>query len=154
MSELAIVLATAALMTGVFAGVIDPHVRILEETIHHWLSWGGAGFIALFTPAFYVPKRKRMAHRGVLLLHVYGGLLAFAAISFHFARHITRSEFVEPGTGATLYAAVVLSVITGVFMQHRLLSRGMREWRLLHTGAAVTFYLGIVAHVVVRAGWV
>ncbi|MDF1542319.1 MAG: hypothetical protein P1P71_04315 [Anaerosomatales bacterium] len=152
---LLIIAATAAMMIGVGTRNLDLHFTIGPWNLHHWLSWFGATFIALFTPAFYVLKRRSRESREALLpWHVFGGLIAAAAVSAHFIQHVTRPAEFYPdlGTGIVLYTALAISVLTGVLMRHRLLSGAMREWRALHVGATVTFYLAIVMHVLTGLG--
>jgi hypothetical protein len=149
-AALLIVAGTIALMVGVGTRAIDLGLTIGPENLHHWFSWAGALFIALFTPVFYVLNRRRgERHNALLGAHVYGGLLAIALVSAHFTQHVTRPAAFYPdlGTGVVLYAAVVLSAMTGFLIRYRLVSKGARHWRALHTGAAVTFYLTIVVHV-------
>lgn len=150
-----IIAATGAMMVGVGTRAIDLHFTIGPWNMHHWLSWVGATFIAFFTPVFYVLKRRsRESREAVLPWHVFGGLIAAAAVSAHFIQHVTRPAefFPDLGTGIVLYAALAISVFTGVLMRYRLLSGAMREWRALHVGATVTFYLAIVMHVLEGLG--
>ncbi len=152
---LLIVAATLALMIAVGTRVLDLRSFIGPWALHHWAGWAGAAFIAAYTPLFYVlKKRNRDLLSALLRVHVFGGLLAVSMVSVHFSHHVTRPAEFYPdlGTGVILYAAMALSAITGLAMRYRIAQRGMREWRLLHTGAAVTFYLAIVVHVLVGLG--
>ncbi|MBE0477155.1 MAG: DUF4405 domain-containing protein [Coriobacteriia bacterium] len=150
---LLMVLVVLAFAVGVGTRAIDLRIAIGPWLLHHWFSWTGATFIAAFTPAFYVLKRRnRDGRRALLQLHVFGGLVAVGLVSLHFTQHVTRPVPPDLGTGVVLYAALVLSVTTGFLMRYRMLTAGMREWRLIHNGSAVTFYLAIVVHVMVGLG--
>lgn len=153
---LLIVGVVIAVMVGIGTRLIDIHFLVGPWLFHHWLSWAGALFVAVFTPVFYVLKRRGGNMRTTMLgVHVYGGLLAAGLVSMHFIQHVTRPAEFYPdlGTGIVLYAAMVLSVITGFLIRYRLLKGGMREWRALHVGAAVTFYLAIGMHIATGLGW-
>ncbi len=146
---LAIVAVAAVGMVLVGTRTVDLHVLVGRWVVHHWLAWAGALFIAAYTVAFYVLKsRKRELYAPLLRVHVIGGLLAATLIALHFAHHITRPAEFYPdlGTGVVLFASLVISVCTGLLMRYRWLRGGMREWRLLHTGAAGAFYLAVVVH--------
>ncbi len=152
---LLIVVAALALMAGTGTRIIDLHLLVGRWLLHHWISWAGALFIAVFTPAFYVLKqRKRNSYSVLLRVHVFGGLAAASLVSLHFTHHVTRPAEFYPdlGTGVVLFAAMALSVITGLLMRYRIAAGGMREWRLIHTGSAVTFYLTIGVHVLQGLG--
>ena len=152
---LVLIAATAALMVGVGTRLVDLHFTIGPYNMHHWIAWAGGAFVALFTPVFYVLKRRSKESREALLpWHVFGGLLAAAAISAHFTQRVTRPAEFYPdlGTGIVLYSAMTISVITGVCIRYRVLAPAMREWRALHVGATVTFYLAIAGHVLKGLG--
>lgn len=158
-SVLAVVLPVAAilvLMAGVGTRMIDMHFLIGPWFLHHWISWAGALFIAVYTPVFYVLKRRdRSRYEQLLTIHVFGGLIAIALVSLHFTQHVTRPAEFYPdlGTGIVLYAGMALSLLTGVLIYLRLAAGGMREWRLVHVGAAGAFYLAIGVHVLQGLGF-
>jgi hypothetical protein len=146
-----------ALMVAVGLRLIDMHFVVGPWFLHHWLPWFGAAFIGVYTPVFYILKRQRKDIRDALIaVHVIGGLFAVALISLHFTHHVTRPAEFYPdlGTGIVMFSALTLSVLTGVLMRYRLLAGGMREWRLLHGGSAVTFYLTVGVHIAEGLGLV
>ena len=146
---LAIVAVTVVGMVLVATRTIDLHFLVGGWFTHHWLAWAGALFIAIYTAAFYVlKKRKRDSYDMLIRVHVYGGLLSATLIALHFTQHVTRPAEFYPdlGTGLVLFAALVVAVSTGFLMRFRWLRDGMREWRLFHTGAAGAFYLAVVVH--------
>jgi hypothetical protein len=147
---LLIVAAACALMAGIGVRVINLHFKVGPWILHHWLTWVAALFILAFTPIFYMRRRRNRANDSTLLrMHIYGGLLAWLLASLHFMQHVTKPAESYPnlGTGVVLYGGLVLSVLTGFLMRYRLAAGGMREWYLIHTGAAGTFFLSIVIHI-------
>lgn len=81
---------------------------------------------------------------------MYGNLFAFMLISIHFAGQISRpaKRYPDLGTGIALYAAMTLLVGTGISQRFHLIPKiKPQTYRFLHTGAAVTFYLIIVIHI-------
>jgi hypothetical protein len=81
---------------------------------------------------------------------MFGNLFAFALVSIHFTSEISRPAeyFPNLGTGLALYIALILLVATGIFQRFPLsLKIKIQTYRFLHTGAAVTFYLIIIIHI-------
>ena len=120
------------------------------ESIHHWFSYTGAGFIGIYLPIYAILKRRNPRSLKTLLpIHVFGNLVAFAFISIHFSHHLTRppQAFPDLGTGVALYAAAVILVITGFVLRFQLVAKGWRSWHWLHTGIMLSFYLIIVMHI-------
>ena len=146
MLALLIVIVTAILMVAVYTRFLQLHILIEDFYIHHWLSWAGTLFIAFFTPAYYVLKRRAPAKIKTLLkIHVFGNLIAVMFVSIHFTQQISRppQAFPQLGTGIVLYAAMVLLVLTGFLLRFK----PVRYSRFLHTSVAVSFYLIIAVHV-------
>ncbi len=150
---LAIVAATAVLFFMVYDGQLNSiYAEIYSVPVHHWLSWIGASFIAIYTPAFYYLKRRyRKSYQTFVKIHVLGNLVSFMLVSVHFSHHLR--EYVEviphPGTGVPLYAALVLLVLTGFVMRFQFIKRWLRQSRSVHLGFTMAFYLIIVFHVLV-----
>jgi protein-S-isoprenylcysteine O-methyltransferase Ste14 len=143
---LLIVIVTVILMVSVYTRFLQLHILIEEFYIHHWLSWTGTLFIAFFTPAYYLAKRRAPSKlRTLLKVHVFGNLIAVMFVSIHFTQQISRppQAFPQLGTGIVLYAAMILLVLTGFFLRFR----PVRYSRFWHTSVAVSFYLIIVVHV-------
>lgn len=139
----------AALSLAVGTRALDLHFLLGPWFSHHWIAWIGAAFIAVFTPVFYLVRKKdRSKDRAVLPVHVFGGLAAITLIAMHATQHLTRPAEFYPdlGTGVVLVAALVVAAATGVLMYYRIAKGAMREWRLLHVAAAGAFYLTIVMH--------
>ena len=120
------------------------------ESIHHWFSYTGTGFIAIYLPIYSILKRRcPNCMKTLLPIHVFGNLLAFTFISIHFSHHLTRPPNAYPdlGTGIALFASVVILIITGFVLRFHLAAKGWKSWRWVHTGIMLSFYLIIVLHV-------
>ena len=147
---LLMIIVTPILMYAVYADILQLHIYVGPYYIHHWLSWTGSTFIALFTPIYYLFKRRNPQNIKTLLsVHVFGNLLAFMFISIHFTQQISRPAQFYPdlGTGIVLYATVLLMVATGFFMRFQIGNIARKKLRFIHTSATVTFYLIILVHI-------
>ncbi len=125
----------------------------------HWLGVLGTLFIALFTPAYYILKRrypKRL--KAMLNVHIFGNLFSFMFISIHFAQQMGRPPQFYPdlGTGVILYVTMVLLVSTGFLHRFKLLEGGglypPHRNRFLHISITLTFYLVIAFHALRNLG--
>ena len=147
---LLIVAVTVILMVAVYFRVLRLHVLIGEFNIHHWFSWTGTLFIAFFTPAYYLLKRRYPQKiRTLLQAHVFGSLLSVMFVSIHFIQEMSRpaQAFPQLGTGIVLYPAMILLTMTGFFLRFHAAKNLTRQWRFIHTSVAVSFYLIILVHV-------
>jgi len=153
-SALLIVLATIYLMVATYLRWFLLHFTldlfIGSFYIHHWFSWIGTLFIAVFTPAYYILKRRYAKRfRTLLKLHVFGNLLAVMLVSIHFTQQISRPPQFYPdlGTGIVLYAAMIILVATGFLQRFQFAKSLGRYWRFIHNSVTVTFYLIIIVHI-------
>lgn len=147
---LLLIIATPILMYSVYADILQLHIYVGPYYIHHWLSWIGATFIAIYTPIYYLLKRRNPQRiKNLLIIHVFGNLLAFMFISVHFTQQISRPAQFYPdlGTGIVLYAAVFLMVATGFSMRFRIASTAIKALKFIHTSTTVAFYLIILVHI-------
>jgi hypothetical protein len=115
-----------------------------------WLSFIGVFFVAIFTPIYYVMKRRvPMKAKGLLGIHVIGNLLAFMLISVHFGHQVGRSPQFYPdlGTGIVLYSVMLIMATTGMFRRFQLLQNQGNRLRFLHLSVAISFYLVIFVHI-------
>jgi len=126
----------------------------------HWLGVLGTLFIAFFTPAYYVLKRRYPRRLGTMLnVHIFGTLFSFILISIHFAQQISRPPQFYPdlGTGVISYVATLILVSTGFLHRFRLLEGGRlyppHRNRFLHLSITFTFYLVIVFHALRNSGF-
>ena len=119
--------------------------------LNHWFVLIGTFYVIFAVPIIATLKRLRPnSFKSLLRLHMFGNLLAFTLISVHFASQISRPAEFYPdlGTGIALYAALILLVGTGIAQRfHPTQKIKPQTYRFLHTGAAVTFYLVIIIHI-------
>ena len=117
----------------------------------HWLSWIGTLFIAFFTPAYYVLKRRYPKKLKVLLrIHVFGNLISFLLISIHYAQQVGRPPrfFPDLGTGLVLYIVMPLLVATGFLHRFQILKSIKPHLnRFFHVSITLSFYLVIIVHI-------
>lgn len=147
---LLMVVVTVFLMIAVYTRFLQLHILVGEFYIHHWLSWAGALFIAFFTPAYYLTKRRSPAKlKSLLKIHVFGNLIAAMFVSIHFTQQISRPAQFYPdlGTGIVLYATLILLVLTGFSLRFQIAKASRTALRFIHTSATVTFYLIILVHI-------
>jgi hypothetical protein len=145
-----IVLIAILVITGTWLKWFRLSGELGGESLHHWFSYGGAGFIAIYLPIYSILKRRYPNKLKTLIrIHVFGNLLSSAAISIHFSHHLTRppQTFPDLGTGIALIAALIILVITGFVLRFRLARKGWTSWRWVHTGTVLSFYLIIVLHI-------
>ena len=137
------------MMFAVYFDWVQLHVSIGPYYIHHWLSWTGTVFVAVFTPIYYWMKRNKPASlRNLLKIHVFGNLLSFLFVSIHFTQQISRPAQFYPhlGTGIVLYPTILLLVTTG-FVTRFLSYKNKSKLLFLHRAVTFTFYLVIIVHI-------
>jgi ABC-type glycerol-3-phosphate transport system permease component len=89
-SVASLVVATA-LSLGTAYRWLDIRFRVGPYFVTHWLSLIGTLFIAVYTPLYYVVKRRRPRFiKSLIAVHMFGNLISFALISMHFAQQLTR----------------------------------------------------------------
>lgn len=152
---LVLVLANIILSIGNYLRWWDLHFYVGPLYFHHWLSFTGAGYIAIFTPIYSIMKRRSPKHFGTLLnIHVFGNLTAFLLISIHFTQQIGRPAQFAPtlGTGIALYIIVAIMVVTGFMQRFQLVGSFLRSWRFIHVSLSLSFYIVVVIHILHNLG--
>jgi hypothetical protein len=145
----ALLLLTAFSMFAVFFDLVQLHVLIGPYYIHHWLSWIGSTFVAVFTPIYYWMKRSKPASlKNLLRVHVFGNLISFLFVSIHFTQQISRPAQFYPhlATGIVLYPTMLLLVATG-FITRFISVKNKSSIRFFHKAITLTFYLTIIIHI-------
>ncbi len=136
-------------MFAVFFDLVQLHVSIGPYYIHHWLSWIGSTFVAIFTPIYYWMKRSKPASlKNLLRVHVFGNLISFLFVSIHFTQQISRPPQFYPhlATGVVLYPTMLLLVATG-FITRFISVKNKSGILFLHKAITLTFYLTIIIHI-------
>ncbi|MDH5794024.1 MAG: hypothetical protein OEZ18_05645 [Candidatus Bathyarchaeota archaeon] len=156
---LMVILVAIFLLVAVYFDWLGVSFFVGPLRFGHWLGVLGTLFIAFFTPAYYILKRrypKRL--KAMLNVHIFGNLFSFMLISVHFAQQISRPPQFYPdlGTGVILYIAMLILVSTGFLHRFKLLE-GRRIYpphrnRFLHLSITLTFYLVIVFHALRNLG--
>ena len=135
---------------------LDIRFRIGPYFVTHWLGWIGTLFIAVYTPIYYIVKR-RSPHilKYLIPIHMFGNLLAFIGISMHFFQQITRPPRFPPdlGTGVALYLVMVILVSSGFLHRFQLLPSSIpHQNRFLHVSITLAFYIVIGIHILQGMG--
>jgi hypothetical protein len=152
---LLLVIAIVVLSVGNYSRWWDLHFYVGPLNFHHWLTFIGAGFIAIFTPIYAIMKRRSPKHfRTLLNIHVFGNLVAFLLISIHFTQQMGRPAEFAPtlGTGIALYILVAIMVVTGLMQRFHLIRRFLKTWRFVHVGLSLSFYIVVVIHILHNMG--
>lgn len=145
---LLLILAIILLFFATYFRWINVGFAVGPFVFSHWFSWMGAAWIALYTPIFYLWRRRNRAlSRRLLALHVFGNLVAVALITVHFTWQLFLPPYrPRPATGVLLYPSLIILVVTG-FIQRFRLTRNIRYIRFLHVAVTITFYMAISVHV-------
>ena len=128
----------------------------------HWLSWIGTLFIAIFTPIYYILKRKNPSQLKTLIkIHIYGNLLSVMFISIHYAQQLGRPAAFYPdlGTGLVLYIVMGILVVSGYLHRFNIISKVgsfskalPHQNRYVHLAVTLSFYLVITIHILKNIG--
>ena len=147
----AILIVTVSVMAAIILHWIRISFFIGPLRLSHWFVWTGTIYIALIVPIIaFLKKRFPNKYSTLYSIHVFGNLLAFMLISFHFASQISRpaTSYPELGTGLVLYIAMVLLVGTGFLQRFQLIpSIKPQSYRFVHIGSGFVFYLVIIVHI-------
>ena len=140
---------TAIFLFVSFFRLININFSIGPFRLTHWFSLIGSLFIAIFTPIYFVLKRKRPKHlKWMLRIHIFGNLSSFMLISIHFAQQMSRSAAYYPdlGTGVTLFVIMLMMVPTGILQRFQFIAKFGRHPRIFHTYIPFLFYMIIFVH--------
>jgi len=115
------------------------------------LDWNVFHSIAIYSPIYYVAKRKYpLKTKAFLRVHVFGNLFSFMLITVHFAQQISRPAafFPDLSTGLVLYIVMPILVATGYLYRFRVFkSIKPHVNRFLHVSLTITFYITIIVHI-------
>jgi hypothetical protein len=146
-----IFMITIFLSLAIYLHWVNVDFRVGPYYVTHWFSWVGVLFIALFTPIYYVVKRRKPQLLSTLILfHTYGNLLSFLFISTHFASQLGRPAAFYPdlGTGIALYLVMLILVLTGFLHRFQIMGRLVpHQNRFLHISVTTAFYVVIFVHI-------
>ena len=150
-SATTIVLLTFVLAVIVYLRFFNLNFFVGPYRFTHWFTWIGTFFIAIYSPIYYVTKRKYPAKiKSLLRVHVFGNLFSFMLITIHFAQQISRPEafFPDLSTGLLLYIVMPFLVATGYLHRFQFFKNlKPHANRFLHVSLTLTFYLTILVHI-------
>lgn len=146
-----ILITTALLSAMIYLRIYDLNFFVGQFRFTHWLTWIGTTFIAVYSPTYFILKRKIPGKtRTLLRIHIYGNLLSFTLITIHFAQQISRPQafFPDLSTGLLLYIVMPILVLSGYFHRFRVIKAiNPHSNRYLHISLTLTFYLTIFVHI-------
>jgi hypothetical protein len=146
-----IILITIVLAIIVYMRFFDLNFFVGDFRLTHWFVWIGTFFIAIYSPIYYVAKRKYpLKTKAFLRVHVFGNLFSFMLITVHFAQQISRPAafFPDLSTGLVLYIVMPILVATGYLYRFRVFkSIKPHVNRFLHVSLTLTFYITIIVHI-------
>jgi len=157
---LIIILVTVYLSVATYLHWLPLSFRIGALFFPHWLGIIGFLFIGIYTPTYYVLKRRYpKGIRNLVGIHVFGNLLSFMLVSIHTAQQLGRPPQFYPdlGTGLVLYIITLILVATGFIHRYGLLaSLGKYQMphrnRFTHVALTLSFYIVIIVHVLRNLG--
>ena len=156
--SLAIILVTVLLMIGTYFRWLPLNFAVGPYRFTHWLSWIGTLFIAIFTPMFYI-LRRRYPKKNVVMtsIHTFSNLFAFMLISIHVAQQFSRSVHPEDHTGLTIFIIVSILVVSGFLHRFQIPKKGTlyppHRNRFLHVSLTTAFYIVIIIHILHSLGF-
>ena len=146
-----IILLTIVLAIIVYLRFFNLNFFVGPFRLTHWFTWIGTVFIAIYSPIYYLAKRKYPAKiRSLLRIHVFGNLLSFMLITIHFAQQISRPQafFPDLSTGLLLYIVMPILVLTGYLHRFKIVKNIKPHTnRFLHVALTLSFYLTILVHI-------
>ena len=120
-----------------------------SDLFTHWAAWIGGFWIAVVTPMYIVLKHRRPTRiKAWVRMHMFGNLLAFMLISFHFWYWATFVSFI--GTGFALFVATLTLIVTGLLQRFNIMQNSGRNIRFIHVSMTTAFYLILIIHVLSR----
>ena len=156
---LAIILVSILLMFSTYFLWLPLNFVLGPYRFTHWLSWTGVLLIAIFTPIFYILRRRYPNRNAVMTnIHAFCNLFSFMLISVHFAQQMSRSVQPEDRTGLAMYIIVSILVATGFLHKFQILEKGMmyppHRNRYLHISITTAFYIVVTIHVLHNIGMI
>ncbi len=155
--DLSIILVTFLLMIGAYFRWLPLNFTLGPFRFTHWLSWIGTAVIAVFTPMFYV-LRRRYPKRNLMMtkIHVISNLFSFMFISTHFASQLGRAVHPEDNTGLTTFIIVSILVASGFLHRFKILEKTRiyppHRNRYIHVSLTSAFYIVVIIHILHNMG--
>ena len=154
-----IFLVTVNLSTAIYLGRLNLNFTIFSIRFPHLLGIIGASFVSIFTPIFYILKRRNIKlYKQLLRLHMFGNVISLLMISMHETFRFVRLPL---GLGFTLYILLLLLVLSGFSFKFNLLKpfrlyiKNVPHYnRFFHVSLTISFYLVFIIHLINVLGYV
>jgi hypothetical protein len=146
----------AVLSFVVFNRILRVNFFVATLRFSHWLAIIGTIGIAVAIPLFTIAKRRSHPNwTRITRFHIFGNLIFFTLILFHFSTQMARplSNFPEIGTGLAMFIALGAEIVSGFAQRFRSQRPIYKKIvnpvsiRFLHASLVMVFYLVIVFHV-------
>ncbi len=147
-ATLTLVIITILLITAIFT-----HLLVLP-TLPADLIWIVSLFIALYTPFYYMAKRKYPAKiKQLLYTHIYGNLISVMLIAIHVAQETIKPQPIPTfATGMLLGIIMILLVTTGFLLRFQ--PNHKKAWRYTHGTITILFYIVLIMHVIISLNYI
>jgi hypothetical protein len=154
-----LLIVTFFIVVFVLIDWIDTGFFVGPLRFSHWMGIIGTFFTAIYTPIFYVLKRRYPKKlKNLLNIHVFGFLISFMLISTHFAGQISRPQqfYPELGEGIALFIIMFLLVATGFIHRFQMIPKKTGKQykphfnRYYHVSITTAFYIVIIVHVLIN----
>ncbi len=151
-----IVIVAFALSVVVYGRILRVNFFVADLRFSHWLGIIGTIGIAIATPLFTLLKHRYPVNWvRITRFHIFGNLIFFTLILFHFATQIARppTAFPELGSGLAMMIAMSLQIISGFTQRFRSQRPFYKKLlhpatnKFVHASLVMVFYLIIIFHV-------
>ncbi|HSV50358.1 MAG TPA: hypothetical protein VLH35_08570 [Candidatus Acidoferrales bacterium] len=151
-----ILIVALILSIVVYGRILRVNFFVANLRFSHWLGIAGTIGVAIATPLFTILKHKYPLNwTKITRFHIFGNLLFFTLILFHFSTQIARpsTAFPELGSGLAMMIAMILQIALGFTQRFRSRQTFFKKFfkqetnRFLHASLVMVFYLVIVLHV-------
>ena len=148
-----LLLFTVHINTAIFLGRLNLELPFLSTSFSHFLSIIGASFVSVFTPIYYILKRRKIKlFKPLLSVHMFGNVISFFMVSTHVFTRLIRIPF---GVGFLLFILLIVLVISGFIFRFNLL-KPLRIYvkdtphynRYFHVSLTLSFYLIFIFHLI------
>jgi hypothetical protein len=145
----ALVAAIVILTAGTYSGWWDFTAVVGRYTFTHWMVWIGAGYLAVTVPLYSVLKRVfKIQSRQLVAAHVFGNIIAFGAISVHFADRLGPLEFIPGfGTGLVMYLVLTGIVCAGLVKRFSPTLQLQNLMTFIHRGLSLSLIVELPIHI-------
>jgi hypothetical protein len=139
--------------TAIYLGRIKIVFHFYSLDFPHLLGILGASFIAIFTPFFYILKRRKpRQYKQLLNLHMFGNATSSLLTSMHAELRLRRLPL---GVGFIMFVFISLLTLSGFVSKFNLLKQFRKTVenlphtnRAFHVSLTFSFYLLLIFHLI------